>query len=172
MRGAPACSTQTTPAKHCALRTQWPRAASLLHLAFQGAWRSGCCRVELGSFGVDHVAGAACHCVGAGLQQQAVTFLSRQSTCCAATTAPTLVKLSGTLPVLFLSNGGPYSVCSSVLHGPWFGASIFVSGAFDATCWTSAGASQQYVNSTGVRAHEVMTGQCRFQPRIVEVYWF
>ena len=80
-----------------------------------------------------------------------------------------IVSPHGTPPVLFPSTGSWASIVCDASYGPWFGAGIGVSGAFDDKCWSGV-AGFQYVNPTGRPANEVMTGRKHFKPVVVEVY--
>ena len=63
------------------------------------------------------------------------------------------------------------SIVCDASYGPFFSAGISVSGAFDDKCWSDV-TGFQYVNPTGRRANEVMTGRKHFKPVVVEVYSF
>jgi hypothetical protein len=80
-----------------------------------------------------------------------------------------VVSPHGTPPVMFPSTGSWASICCDSLCGPWFGAGIGVSGAFNDKCWSGV-EGFQYVNPTNRPAKEVMTGSRYFKPVIVEVY--
>ena len=82
-----------------------------------------------------------------------------------------VVSPHGTPPVLFPSTGGNYSIGCNSLCGPIFGDGVVLGGFMGDLCFTCNSGSE-YVNPTGRRAEEVMTGRLNFRPAIVEVYSF
>ena len=82
-----------------------------------------------------------------------------------------VVSPHGTPPVLFPSTDGNYSIGCDSLCGPIFGDGVVLGGFMGDLCFTCNSGSE-YVNPTGRRAEEVMTGRLNFRPAIVEVYSF
>ena len=80
-----------------------------------------------------------------------------------------VVSPHGTPPVLFPSTGGNYSIGCDSLCGPIFGDGVVLGGFMGDLCFT-CNSGREYVNPTGRRAEEVMTGRLNFRPAIVEVY--
>ena len=80
-----------------------------------------------------------------------------------------VVSPHGTPPVLFPSTGGNYSIGCDSMCGPIFGDGVVLGGFMGDLCFTR-NSGREYVNPTGRRAEEVMTGRLNFRPAIVEVY--